>query len=163
MFSFCWRLAPNPLHTWLLRDVLIWSTFLPRRLHAEIFGNFLLRRNTYNSGRKPARVPKMTRSRFSAPDFFAITAHTCAPAVNCRTVVNLDQGENGQLQLTSNASQEFSHKHQIWSSFGRNKGQERVAPLIPLSSRARSGEGGPAWFIYLPLPEKIFLILSFSI
>ena len=41
--------------------------------------------NTYNSDRKPARVPKMTRSRFSAPDFLAITAHTCAPAVNCRT------------------------------------------------------------------------------
>ena len=80
MFSFCSRLAPNSLHTWLLRVLIYLIIFL-----AEIFGNFLLPCNTYNSNRKPARVPKMTRSRFSAPDLLAITAHTCAPAVNCRT------------------------------------------------------------------------------
>ena len=122
--------------------------------------------NTYNSVRKPARVPKMTRSRFSAPDFLAITAHTCAPAVNCRTgsllwILIKEKMVNFNWHQTP--LKNSLHKNQIWSSFGRNEGQERVAPSIPLSCRARSGEGGPAWFIYLSLPAKIFLILSFSI
>ena len=162
MFSFCWRLAPT--HGCYVFSF-IWSTFLPRRLHAEIFGKFLLRCNTYNTDKKPARVPKMTRSRFSAPDFLAITAHTCAPAVNCRTgslLWILIKEKMVNFKWYQTLFKNSLHKNQIWSSYGRNEGQERVAPSILLSCRARSGEGGPAWFIYLPLPEMIFLILSFQ-
>ena len=86
MFSFCWRLAPNSLHTWLLRVLIYLINFLAKKTSCrDVWKLSIVSYNTYNSVRKPARVPKMTRSRFSAPDFLAITAHTCAPAVNCRT------------------------------------------------------------------------------